>query len=130
MLQLLHVFDSGGMFRFLCHCEAHSAVAISRYSEAKRNVPKDMEAPKRPIHRNTVSGCYCFPGDCHGLRPRNDMRGSVLRIETVGAKLLTPNCYETLMNFRMVLMAPFSRRETWAWEMPKRLATSIWVLPS
>ena len=32
--------------------------------------------------------------------------------------------------FRIVLMAPFSRRETWAWEIPRVLATSIWVLPS
>lgn len=32
--------------------------------------------------------------------------------------------------FRIVPMAPFSNLETWAWEMPKTLATSIWVLPS
>ena len=32
--------------------------------------------------------------------------------------------------FLMVLMAPFSRRLTWAWEMPTSALTSIWVLPS
>lgn len=32
--------------------------------------------------------------------------------------------------FLMVLMAPFSSRDTWAWEMPTSAETSIWVLPS
>ena len=44
--------------------------------------------------------------------------------------LHTPHFQETLTDLRMALMAPFSRRETWAWEMPRELATSIWVLPS
>ena len=38
--------------------------------------------------------------------------------------------HETLTDLRMAEMAPFSRRDTWAWEMPRVLATSIWVLPS
>ena len=38
--------------------------------------------------------------------------------------------YDRLKDFRMVLIAPFSSRETWAWEMPKAVATSIWVFPS
>ena len=37
---------------------------------------------------------------------------------------------ETLTDLRMAEMAPFSKRETWAWEIPKLPATSIWVLPS
>ena len=37
---------------------------------------------------------------------------------------------ETLTDLRMAEMAPFSSRDTWAWEIPKREATSIWVLPS
>ena len=37
---------------------------------------------------------------------------------------------ETLTALRMALMAPFSSRDTWAWEMPRAPATSIWVLPS
>ena len=36
----------------------------------------------------------------------------------------------TPMNFRRELMAPFSSRETWAWEICSSFATSIWVLPS
>ena len=31
--------------------------------------------------------------------------------------------------FLMAEMAPFSRRDTWAWEMPISVETSIWVLP-
>ena len=38
--------------------------------------------------------------------------------------------YETLSDFRMAPIAPFSSRDTWAWEMPSRQATSIWVWPS
>ena len=34
------------------------------------------------------------------------------------------------MFFLIWLMALFSSRETWAWEMPTALATSIWVRPS
>ena len=43
-----------------------------------------------------------------------------------------PSAYdqEMLTDFRMAEIAPFSNRETWAWEMPKLPATSIWVLPS
>ena len=37
---------------------------------------------------------------------------------------------ETLTDLRMAEIAPFSRRDTWAWEMPREPATSIWVLPS
>ena len=37
---------------------------------------------------------------------------------------------EMLTYFRMVLMAPFSSRDTCAWEIPRWVATSIWVLPS
>ena len=38
--------------------------------------------------------------------------------------------YDTLTDFRMEEMAPFSRRLTWAWEIPRVFATSIWVFPS
>ena len=38
--------------------------------------------------------------------------------------------YETLIDFRMAPMAPFSSLDTWAWDMPRVLATSIWVFPS
>ena len=48
---------------------------------------------------------------------------------TTNPKLLS-SCYEMRMLLRMALMAPFSSRETWAWEMPRAPATSIWVLPS
>ena len=37
---------------------------------------------------------------------------------------------ERLKDFRMVLIAPFSSRDTCAWEIPREVATSIWVLPS
>ena len=48
-----------------------------------------------------------------------------------GLKALNNNLpYETETLLRMAEMAPFSSRETWAWEMPSTLATSIWVLPS
>ncbi len=33
-------------------------------------------------------------------------------------------------NPRMAEMAPFSSRDTWAWEIPRESATSIWVFPS
>ena len=36
----------------------------------------------------------------------------------------------TLTDFRMALIAPFSNRDTCAWEIPNRAAPSIWVLPS
>ena len=32
--------------------------------------------------------------------------------------------------FLMVLMAPFSSLDTWAWEIPTSAETSIWVFPS
>ena len=38
--------------------------------------------------------------------------------------------YEILTDLRIAPMAPFSSLDTWAWEMPRWLATSIWVLPS
>ena len=38
--------------------------------------------------------------------------------------------HETDTDFRMAEMAPFSSRDTWAWEMPRTPATSIWVFPS
>ena len=38
--------------------------------------------------------------------------------------------YEVEMALRKLLMAPFSNRDTWAWEMPTMPATSICVLPS
>ncbi len=38
--------------------------------------------------------------------------------------------FHDTMAFFSRLSAPFSRRETWAWEMPMRLETSVWVLPS
>ena len=38
--------------------------------------------------------------------------------------------HETLIYLRILWMAPFSSLDTWAWEMPRVLATSIWVLPS
>ena len=37
---------------------------------------------------------------------------------------------ETDTDLRIWEIAPFSNRETWAWEIPKELATSIWVRPS
>ena len=37
---------------------------------------------------------------------------------------------DTLTAFLMALMAPFSSLDTWAWEMPRVPATSIWVFPS
>ena len=37
---------------------------------------------------------------------------------------------DTLNAFCMDLMAPFSKRETCAWEIPSVLATSICVFPS
>ena len=46
---------------------------------------------------------------------------------TAGAALRRFFSYKCL---RMVLMAPFSSRLTWAWEMPTSAETSIWVLPS
>ena len=55
-----------------------------------------------------------------------------LRMTTLFFSLINDylSSYDTLTDLRMELMAPFSRRETWAWEMPRKLATSIWVLPS
>ena len=38
--------------------------------------------------------------------------------------------YDTLICFRIAEIAPFSNRDTWAWEMPIAWATSIWVRPS
>ena len=38
--------------------------------------------------------------------------------------------YDTLMFFLRVAIAPFSSRDTCAWEIPKVFATSIWVLLS
>ena len=49
---------------------------------------------------------------------------------TPHSSLHTPHSHETLTDFRMALMAPFSSRETWAWEIPRASATSIWVFPS
>ena len=37
---------------------------------------------------------------------------------------------DTLTDLRMAESAPFSNRDTCAWEIPNRAATSIWVLPS
>lgn len=37
--------------------------------------------------------------------------------------------FQLTMAFRMLFSAPFSNLETWAWEMPMRSATSIWVFP-
>ena len=37
-------------------------------------------------------------------------------------------CTETY--FRSSQIAPFSNRDTWAWEMCMPFATSIWVIPS
>ena len=37
---------------------------------------------------------------------------------------------DTLTLFLRLPMAPFSRRLTWAWEIPRVDATSIWVFPS
>ena len=42
----------------------------------------------------------------------------------------TPRYHETLTDLRMALMAPFSSRDTCAWDIPRAEATSIWVLPS
>ena len=42
----------------------------------------------------------------------------------------TEGHYDTLTDLRIWEIAPFSSRDTWAWEIPSRLATSIWVLPS
>ena len=65
------------------------------------------------------------PGGSYGaLRALSPQRGDTLT--NVNNNLP----YETLMLLRMALMAPFSSRDTWAWEMPKTPATSIWVLPS
>ena len=50
-----------------------------------------------------------------------------------GDKFITSNynlSYETLTVLRMDEIAPFSNRDTWAWEIPRVEATSIWVLPS
>ena len=58
----------------------------------------------------------------HGFAVPPSPKGKALVCEAI--------IYDTLTDLRMVLMAPFSRRETWAWEMPRVLATSIWVLPS
>ena len=33
--------------------------------------------------------------------------------------------HETLMLFRIAEIAPFSSRDTWAWEIPREPATSI-----
>ena len=38
--------------------------------------------------------------------------------------------YDTLTDLRRAAMAPFSSRDTWAWEIPRESATSIWVFPS
>ena len=38
--------------------------------------------------------------------------------------------YETDTPFRKSEMALFSNLDTWAWEMPRAPATSIWVFPS
>ena len=38
--------------------------------------------------------------------------------------------HDTLTDLRIAAMAPFSSLDTWAWEMPREEATSIWVFPS
>ena len=48
------------------------------------------------------------------------------RVTTVNDNL----SHDTLSDFRMAAMAPFSSLDTWAWEIPREEATSIWVFPS
>ena len=65
-------------------------------------------------------------------KPLPALRATLPKGEGFGT--INPNLfsfrYEMRMLLRMALMAPFSSRETWAWEMPRAPATSIGVLPS
>ena len=87
-------------------------------SGASRHLPRRgrLDATALPWHRGDAPQGYLFRfAPLRGHRPlRNVYRG-------------VPRSGHIF--FLMAEMAPFSRRDTWAWEMPISVETSIWVLP-
>ncbi len=89
-------------------------------SGASRHLPRRgrLDATALPWQRGDAPQGYLFRfAPLRGHRPlRKVCRG----LRSVGSGHIF---------FLMAEMAPFSRRDTWAWEMPISVETSIWVLP-
>ena len=106
----------------LCTREAY-ATALPWHispSGASRHLPRRgrLDATALPWQRGDAPQGYLFRfAPLRGHRPlRKVCRG--LR-----------SVWSGHIFFLMAEMAPFSRRDTWAWEIPISVETSIWVLP-
>ena len=114
--------------------QVQQAKSFFKYYKQAVNTYMDFHESTATSPRRTISSCWTST-----RKPLRRWPPNSRACRTSRCKRQKPVCadrsaqtgffYDTI-SFRRRFRAPFSRRETWAWEMPMVRATSVWVLPS